>query len=183
MPLSRKLYPRNGICFHLFSRNGFFCVEIASCICWGFGGFVVLVSWANFEFSKLIPLFIQTVLIHESITKSLILGSSHWRMTWTRWVLSNILYFHPEPWGNDPIWQMFFNWVGSTTNYIVYKCFLKHKLVRWKTVKFSGDFFGHLWKKKSDPRNKSRWNSLRWSENNDFFSKEFPKSSLHRWTR
>ena len=24
--------------------------------------------------------------------------------------------FHPEPWGNDPIWLMFSRWVGSTTN-------------------------------------------------------------------
>ena len=29
---------------------------------------------------------------------------------------SNILCVHPEPWGNDAIWRMFFRWVGSTTN-------------------------------------------------------------------
>jgi len=31
-------------------------------------------------------------------------------------LVSNILYFHPEPWGNDPIWLICFRWVGSTTN-------------------------------------------------------------------
>ena len=30
---------------------------------------------------------------------------------------SNLFYFHPEPWGDDPIWLLFFKWVGSTTNY------------------------------------------------------------------
>ena len=25
------------------------------------------------------------------------------------------VYFHPEPWGNDPIWLILFEWVGSTT--------------------------------------------------------------------
>ena len=29
---------------------------------------------------------------------------------------SHIFYFHPDPWGNDPIWPKFFEWVGSTTN-------------------------------------------------------------------
>ena len=29
---------------------------------------------------------------------------------------SNIFYFHPDPWSNDPIWLIFLNWVGSTTN-------------------------------------------------------------------
>ena len=27
---------------------------------------------------------------------------------------SNIFYFHPEPWGNDPIWPIFFKWVETT---------------------------------------------------------------------
>ena len=31
-------------------------------------------------------------------------------------VVSNIFYFHPEPWGNDPIWLTCFKGVGSTTN-------------------------------------------------------------------
>ena len=32
-------------------------------------------------------------------------------------VVSNILYFHPEPWGNDPIWLAhIFQLGGSTTN-------------------------------------------------------------------
>ena len=26
------------------------------------------------------------------------------------------LNFHPDPWGNDAIWRIFFKWVGSTTN-------------------------------------------------------------------
>ena len=30
-------------------------------------------------------------------------------------VVSNICYFHPEPWGNDPIW-LIFQMGGSTTN-------------------------------------------------------------------
>ena len=32
-------------------------------------------------------------------------------------VVSNIVYFHPEPWGHDPIWRAyFFKGVGTTTN-------------------------------------------------------------------
>ena len=27
---------------------------------------------------------------------------------------SNIFYFHPEPWGNDPIWLILFEWVETT---------------------------------------------------------------------
>ena len=29
---------------------------------------------------------------------------------------SNIFYFPLYTWGNDPIWRVFFKWVGSTTN-------------------------------------------------------------------
>jgi len=31
-------------------------------------------------------------------------------------VVSNIVYFHPENWGNFPFSLRFFRWVGSTTN-------------------------------------------------------------------
>ena len=31
---------------------------------------------------------------------------------WYWMVVSNIFYFHPDPWGNDPIWLIFFKWVG-----------------------------------------------------------------------
>ena len=31
-------------------------------------------------------------------------------------VVSHIFYFHPENWGWFPIWQIYFQWVGSTTN-------------------------------------------------------------------
>ena len=27
---------------------------------------------------------------------------------------SNIFYFYPDPWGNDPIWRIFFRWVETT---------------------------------------------------------------------
>ena len=27
---------------------------------------------------------------------------------------SNIFDFHPDPWGNDPIWLIFFKWVETT---------------------------------------------------------------------
>ena len=38
--------------------------------------------------------------------------------TFTGWWFQIILYFHPDPWGNDPIWRAYFSgWVGSTTNY------------------------------------------------------------------
>ncbi len=30
--------------------------------------------------------------------------------------VTNIFYFHPGPWGNDPNWLIFFNWVIETTN-------------------------------------------------------------------
>ena len=28
---------------------------------------------------------------------------------YTRWLVSNIFYFHPNPWGKDPIWRAYFS--------------------------------------------------------------------------
>ena len=38
-------------------------------------------------------------------------------------MVSNICCFHPV-WGDDPIWLIFFRWVGSTTNqfFVLHKC-------------------------------------------------------------
>ena len=35
--------------------------------------------------------------------------------TFSRWVVSNIFYFHPEPRGNDSIWGAYFSNGGSNT--------------------------------------------------------------------
>lgn len=38
------------------------------------------------------------------------------RIYWLWVVVSKMLYFQPDPWGNKPIWLILIKWVGSTTN-------------------------------------------------------------------
>ncbi len=42
-------------------------------------------------------------------------------------VVSNILYFHPEPWGNDPIRLIFFRWVETTNQPCVFSILVGYK--------------------------------------------------------
>ena len=43
----------------------------------------------------------------------LTLGSKRLQLSTTWVVVSNIVFFYPENWGNDPIWLIFFKWVQT----------------------------------------------------------------------
>ena len=52
------------------------------------------------------------VCVHQSLFEKSLLPKewpSSKLLVWL--VVSNIFYFHPDPWGNDPIWLIFFRWV------------------------------------------------------------------------
>ena len=64
----------------------------------------------NWSFVNVFPissgLFSGSMLIFSGVSTPFLGGGN-----------SNIFYFHPEPWGNDPFWQIFFRWVETTNSF------------------------------------------------------------------
>ena len=59
---------------------------------------------------------------------------------------SKIFYVHPDPWGDDPIWLIFFKWV-ETTNQYIYHHFsnINRPFTSWSIINSShfAQFLGH----------------------------------------
>ena len=71
--------------------------------------------------------FVWGALRREPILVRTLLGF-HAPPTKKDWVVvSNIFYFHPEPWGTDPIWLIFLKWVETTSQKRFVCFFFCHK--------------------------------------------------------
>ena len=66
---------------------------------------------------------------------------------------SDIFYFHPDPWGNDPIWRVFSRWVGSTTNSFTCKRhqFWNRRFRTWKQSFLDVKNLGNVFRVKPMP--------------------------------
>ena len=113
----------------------------------------------NWSFVNVFPissgLFSGSMLIFSGVSTPFLGGGN-----------SNIFYFHPEHWGNDPFWLIFFRWVETTNS-------------------FSNDPFSHSLKKKREVLNligRTLW-SLRWSEQVWEMEKVYTLENSHgsRW--
>ena len=89
-------------------------------------------TWGHASFFVVAFVVLERVLWKATRWKKLVLPVETFpdiSATLSRRWFQRFCYFHPDPWGDDPIWLIFFRWVGSTNNPLWFA--FQHPAIAW----------------------------------------------------